>query len=234
MNDPLVSVIIAVKNGEAYLADAIESVLAQTYTRFELIVIDGQSTDKTPLIARSYSQVRYVLQVRPGISEGYNLGIAESRGEFIAFLSSDDYWTPQKLEVQVRHMLRHPELQYTIARIKFYLQDGMAVPPGFNPKLLHGDHVGRIMETLVTRRTAFKIVGTFLPDMAVAGDVDWFARAKDLDIPMDVIPEVLLYKRIHTANLSLSDPQLNNRLLLKILRQSIHRQRRRQAPGDES
>jgi glycosyltransferase involved in cell wall biosynthesis len=74
-NSPLVSVIIAVRNGERFLAQAIESVLNSDYRPIEILIVDGQSEDKTEEIARSYPLVRYICQPNTGISEAYNLGI---------------------------------------------------------------------------------------------------------------------------------------------------------------
>lgn len=224
MNTPLVSVIIAVKNGEPRLAEAIESVLAQTYEPYEIIVVDGQSTDNTGKIARAYKQVRYVCQTGQGIADAYNVGIDAAQGEFVAFLSHDDLWTPNKLSVQVDYLLLHPEIQYTIARVKFFLEQGHLIPPGFRPELFEGDHVAHIMETLVVRKSLFDSLGKFNPDFTVAEDVDWFARANDRNVPMAIIPKVLLHKRIHDTNLSLNS-LVNNHNLLKLLRKSIGRKR---------
>lgn len=224
INLPIVSVIVVVKNGELYLHKAIESILAQTYQAFEIIVVDGQSTDSTEKIAKSFQQVRYVLQTGQGIANAYNQGIDAARGEFIAFLSHDDTWTPNKLNTQVNYLIQHPEIQYTVAKVKFVLEAGHSIPPGFKTELLSGVHVGCIMETLVVRKTLFTAIGKLNPEFTVAEDVDWFARAKDNNIPMAVIPEVLLHKHIHNTNLSLNST-VNNQNLLKIMRQSIARKR---------
>ncbi len=225
MNErPLVSVIIAVRNGERFLAQAIESVLAQTYRPIEIIVIDGHSTDRTPEIAKSYDQARHVLQQNSGIADGYNLGVDEARGPLIAFISHDDLWEPGKLTCQVKHMMQHPDLDYTVTKVSFFLEPGHAIPPGFKKELLDAPQVGRIMETLLVRKTLFDRIGRFNPDLPVAEDVDWYARAKDNDIPMAIIPEVLVRKRIHDTNAS-SNAALNNRQLLTVLRNSIRRQK---------
>ncbi|MCL1467395.1 glycosyltransferase [Argonema galeatum] len=223
-NSPLVSVIIAVKNGERYLARAIESVLAQTYENYEIIVVDGQSIDNTEKIAKSFQQVRYVRQTGEGIADAYNQGIDASRGEFIAFLSHDDTWTTNKLSSQVNYLIQHPEIQYTVAKVKFFLEEGHSIPPGFRPELLSGDSVGCIMETLVVRKPLFAAIGKLNPEFIVAEDVDWFCRAKDNNVTMAVMPEVLLHKHIHNTNLSLNS-SVNNQNLLKIMRQSIERKR---------
>lgn len=224
--NPLVSVIIAVKNGEKYLTTAIESVLKQTYKNknYEIIVIDGNSTDNTSKIAQSYCQIRYFLQNSKGIAQAYNQGIDESKGELIAFLSCDDMWTPEKLETQVEYMINHPEIEYTVAKVKFFLEEGHSPPSGFRTELLKGAHVGKIMETLVVKKSLFAKIGKLNPEFTVAEDVDWFSRCQDAKISMAVISQILLHKRVHDTNLSLNDKQ-NTQNILKLLRQSIKRKR---------
>jgi len=124
----------------------------------------------------------------------------------------------------VNYLIQHPEIQYTIAKVKFVLEDGHSIPPGFRPELLEGEHIGCIMETLVARKALFEAMGKFNPEFKVAEDVDWFSRAKDNNIPIAVMAEVLLHKHIHNTNLSLNSP-VNNQNLLKIMRQSIERKR---------
>ncbi len=226
MSDPLVSVVVAVRNGERYLRAALESVLAQEYEPLEVIVVDGHSDDATAAIATAFADVRWVLQQGTGIAGAYNQGIATAAGALVAFLSHDDVWAPDKLPVQVGYMLAHPTVQYTTARVRFFLEPGCAIPPGFRPELLRGDHVGNIMETLVARRSVFDVVGTFDPKLRTAEDVDWFARAKDAGVPTAVIPRVLLQKRVHDGNASLNAPQ-NDADLMSALRRSIGRKRER-------
>jgi glycosyltransferase involved in cell wall biosynthesis len=224
MNSHLVSIIIVVKNGDRYLGKAIESVLAQSYQPYEILVVDGQSTDNTEEVAKSYEQVRFIRQTGEGIADAYNLGIDSAQGEFIAFLSHDDLWTPDKLTLQIHYLLEHPEVQYTVARVQFFLEEGHAIPPGFREELLTGDRVGYIMETLVARKSLFSEIGKLNPDFIVANDVDWFARAKDRKIESAIIQQVLLHKRVHNTNLSLTS-SVNNDDLLKLLKKSIERQR---------
>jgi glycosyltransferase involved in cell wall biosynthesis len=227
MTNPLVSVIIAVKDGERFLAEAINSVLEQDYRPLEIIVVDGQSVDRSREIASSFEQVRVILQIKRGVADAWNVGIDAANGDFVAFLSHDDLWAPDKLSIQVNHMVEHPEIQYTIARLKFFVQKGLRTPPGFRSSLLEGDHGGRVMETLVARRSVFDTVGTFDVSLSVSEDVDWFARAKDENVPMAMMPEVLLLKRVHDANLTLVAVDECHRNLLSALRRSVVRQRDR-------
>ncbi|MCT7980094.1 glycosyltransferase [Laspinema olomoucense] len=226
MNAPMVSAIIVVKNGERYIARAIDSIMAQTFKDYEIIVVDGHSSDRTLNIAQSYPQVRCVQQKKPGIAEAYNLGIESARGEFIAFLSHDDVWTSNKLSTQINYLLEHPEIQYSVAKVKFILEEGHSIPPGFKPELFEGDRIAYIMETLVARKSLFDSVGKFNSNFTIANDVDWFSRVKDLNISVIAIPEVFLHKYIHDTNLS-NQAQVNNQDLLKLLRQSIERKKQK-------
>lgn len=113
---PLVSAIIPVYNQERYLGSAIDSVLGQTFRDFELIVVDDGSTDRTPEVIASYgSRVRAFRKPNGGGASALNLGIREARGEWIAWLSSDDLWEPTKLERQVAAIRGNPSaaLLYT-------------------------------------------------------------------------------------------------------------------------
>lgn len=112
MKQDLVSVIIPVKDGERFLAGAIESVLRQTYRPIEVIVVDGHSKDGSARIARAYEPVRYLLQSGTGLWTAYNQGIGASQGEFIAFLSSDDWWEAEKVAIQVACFREQPEIEY--------------------------------------------------------------------------------------------------------------------------
>ncbi|WP_101297920.1 glycosyltransferase family 2 protein [Halegenticoccus soli] len=103
-SDPLVSVVLPTYERASVLDEAIESVLAQSYERLELIVVDGGSTDDTPAVVRSFSdpRLRYVRRDRPrGVSAARNDGIRESSGELVAFVDSDDRWREDKLRRQV-------------------------------------------------------------------------------------------------------------------------------------
>jgi len=230
---PSVSVIMPVKNGERFLAQAIQSVLQQDYHPFELIVVDGQSMDGTGQILQGYPSIRHLLQTTLGIANAYNQGIAAATGAYIAFLSHDDRWAPHKLRTQIGLMQAQPELQYTVTRGRFFLEPGYPYPPGLPQARVQGEPVMQVMETLVARREAFQQVGLFTPELSTAEDVDWFARANDLGVPMAVIDEVLLYKRIHDANTSIYS-QENTRNLLVALRASVARKqaiKQRSAPA---
>jgi glycosyltransferase involved in cell wall biosynthesis len=225
MNNITVSVIIAVRNGARFLETAIESVLKQDYMPIEIIIVDGHSTDNTTTIVNSYKDIICISQTNKGVSDAYNLGIKTARGELVAFLSHDDLWVPEKLSTQATYMEQHSDIQFTVANFKYFLEKGCNLPAGFRKSLLEGCHVGRVMETLVARKTVFEKVGFFDTSLTTAEDVDWFSRASDQNVAMAVLPQVLLNKRVHDKNISLNIDQ-NNTNLLSALRKSVQRKNR--------
>jgi glycosyltransferase involved in cell wall biosynthesis len=231
MNEPLVSVVIAVKNGERFLGEAIDSARAQTWSATEILVVDGQSTDRSREIALSYPGVRVVLQQGTGFAGAWNEGIRSARGAYIAFLDSDDCWEPTKLALQVAALETNPACGYALAQTRFFRMEGAALPPGFERVDLDKAHAAPFPSAVLVRRRLFDEVGLFDEQWSIANDVEWFRRVYDYGIGSVLLPEVLVHRRIHGANLSYRppDPSAFNRELLSILKSSLDR--RRKAPA---
>jgi glycosyltransferase involved in cell wall biosynthesis len=222
---PLVSVIIPVYNGARHLRGALESVFAQTYRPFEVIVVDDGSVDDSGIIAQSFPDVRYIHQPNQGVAAARNNGIDVARGEFFAFLDQDDLWTPEKLKLQIDYLLSHPDLGYTLTQQQFFLdKPGGPLPSWFRKELFDSVHTGWVLGTLVVRRTTFEQVGNFETGYSAANDSDWFFRAKAAGIPMAVLPELLLLKRIHEANDSARAKDILSELR-RVVKSSLDRQR---------
>ena len=124
--DPLVSVIIPTYNRETLIRKAIDSVLAQTYRQWEIVVVDDGSEDNTKDVVLSYKNenIFYIYQENRGIAAARNTGIKNSRGSFIAFLDSDDYWRPNKLEKQMKLFFEHPEYGMVASQCASIRTDG--------------------------------------------------------------------------------------------------------------
>ncbi|HHP7245308.1 MAG TPA: glycosyltransferase family 2 protein [Elainellaceae cyanobacterium] len=111
MTHPLVSVIIPAFNGDRFIADAIDSVLGQTYPHVELIVVDDGSSDRSSQVVQSYGdRLRYLWQLNQGVAAARNQGLQGAQGDLIAFLDQDDCYHPQKLEGQVSCLKTQPQL----------------------------------------------------------------------------------------------------------------------------
>ena len=170
---PRVSVIIPTFNCAAFLTKAVESVFAQTYTDYEVIVTDDGSTDGTRgLIAQWEGKVRYFYQPNRGVSSARNLAACRASGEFLAYLDADDVCYPNRLEVQVAFLDAHPECGLVHSDVSILDENGRVIIRSFNreterfpPKgyclmdLLRRGHVS--MPSVMERRICFELTGGF-------------------------------------------------------------------------
>lgn len=226
MDRPLVSVVIAAKNAERYLREALDSVMAQTYDRHETIVVDGHSTDATADIVSAFPDVRHVLQKGNGFAVAWNEGIDVARGDLVALLDSDDLWTRDKLALQVARLQSAPRVDCVLGHLRFFLGGEGPPPPSFRQELLQTPHPGHMPGTLLARRSVFETVGRFGASWEIASDVDWFARLKDSGTPVAMLRDVVLHKRVHDTNLSYTaQAPIYRREMLQVLKASADRQR---------
>jgi len=206
--NPKVSIIIPVYNGSNYLREAIDSALAQTYSDYEVIVVNDGSDDdgKTASIARSYgSRIRYIEKPNGGVASALNAGIRNMKGEYFSWLSHDDAYHPHKLEIQVdylrkgdRGIILYSDYDYMDASSAFLKKRSIAPPPekGMRLALLTGDPVNGC--TTLVPRACFDAAGLFNERLRTIQDYDlWFRLAKKCRFVH--IPQALLKSRIHTG-----------------------------------
>jgi glycosyltransferase involved in cell wall biosynthesis len=209
---PLVSVVIPAFNAERFLGEALASVRAQTYAPVETIVVDDGSSDDTAEVARAHPGITLIEQENSGPSTARNRGYAASSGELIAFHDSDDVMTPDKLTVQVGHMLENPTVGCVLAEQELIVEEGAELPfwvegtkvktvmPPRPPELEDEPMVHPM--TMVVRRETFERVGDFDESMRAAEDFDWMLRAAEKEIEIARLPEVLLRRRVHPDSLT--------------------------------
>ena len=224
--------IIIVRNDERFLADALQSIVQQTRPPDKVLVIDGQSTDRTEQIARSFPGVRYLLQPDLGIANACNLALHIASSEYVAFLDADDRWTPDKLAVQLSFMLAHPHLMYTTTLLRLFYDPDCTPRPGFREEAFAQGIEGRFPGTMLARREVFQRVGPFDPAFALAFEIDWFARAQDAGEQSAVIERVLLHKRIHAQNNSIQQERFRSEGFV-VLRRTLARKRVAQLAATE-
>jgi glycosyltransferase involved in cell wall biosynthesis len=224
---PRISVIIPTYNRKAFVLEAVDSVLAQTYGDYELIVVDDGSVDGTAEALRHYGgQLRYFYQANQGVSMARNRGLALANGEFITFLDSDDLWLPEKLQTQVAFMDEHPEARICYTD-EIWIRRGVRV----NPKKKHAKYSGWIYphclplciispSSALVRRGLFERVGTFDAHLYVCEDYDLWLRVA-ARFPVFFIPQGLIIKRGgHPGQLSCQEwgnDRYRVRALVKIL-----------------
>jgi glycosyltransferase involved in cell wall biosynthesis len=218
---PRVSALICVRDGEAYLAEAIESVLGQTEPPDEVIVAEDSSTDRSAEVARSYAPRVRLIQPEPrGLGGARNAAVEASSGELLAFLDSDDLWEPRKLELQLAAFARDPALDFvfTCAREFASARDAKRFPvrPGTLP--------GGLASALCARREAIERADGFDFDTRLADVLTWLARARELGMRERTLPDVLVRRRVHENNLTRQQRgDLGD--YARVLKQSLDRRR---------
>ena len=198
---PTVSVIIPTYNRAGMLKEAIDSVLTQEYSGFELIVVDDGSTDETSQLLEDYdAKIKHIRQSNQGVSAARNRGIAAASGEFIAFLDSDDLWLPQKLSTQVKFFSDHPDAVINQTEER-WIRNGVRV----NPKKRHLKFSGMIFErslalclvspsAVMIKKSLFDTVGVFDEDLPACEDYDLWLRIS-CRYPVHLIETALIIKR---------------------------------------
>lgn len=201
---PLISCIVPVHNGERFLGEALESILAQTYGRVEIIAVDDGSTDATRTILETYGErVRYVWQANAGPATARNTGIRLARGQFISFLDSDDLWHPEKLARQMARFDASAPLGLCLTRIQnFWMPEVAHEEAAFHDHQRSRAIDGYTSVTLLARRSVFETIGVFDASLKHGDDTDWFLRADARQVPLEIVPEVLVRRRLHASNRS--------------------------------
>jgi glycosyltransferase involved in cell wall biosynthesis len=226
MTAPHISCIIPVFNGEKYLSEAIESILKQTYPFLEIIVVDDGSTDGTATVVSSYrSRIRYVRQSNAGPAMARNLGLSAARGDYLAFLDADDLWHPAKLERQVACFQHRCELELCVTHVQnFWVPELKDEADRFRNHRLTRPLPGYVTQTLLARRALFERVGPFNVALRHGDAQDWFLRAAEEGAVMKLLPDVLVYRRLHHGNFSREVSAAHDDHLL-IIKASLDRRR---------
>jgi glycosyltransferase involved in cell wall biosynthesis len=206
MNHPLVTVIVPVYNGERFVAQAIEAILAQDYPALELIVVDDGSTDATREIVSGYPRALCISQSNAGPSAARNAGIEASTGDLLTFCDCDDMYRPDKVSSQVRHLEQNTDAACVLVHHQAFVEPGTE-PPAWMMK----DDQG--VQSPMIRRRVLETVGGYDPEYRMSETIEWLARMKGAGLRVDVIDNVLVDRRIHGSNLSYERQGLQQSLL---------------------
>ena len=223
----LVSCIIPLYNGERFLREAIESVLAQHHRPIEIIVADDGSTDGSWSILADYAaSVRIVSQSTSGPAATRNLGLRAAQGEFVAFLDADDLWHPRKLELQMARFTVRSDLEacVTLAQL-FWTDEASAEAERYRDHPRAQPLPGYATTTLLARRHVFDVVGEFRTELWFGDATDWFVRASEAGVVLELLPEVLTYHRMHGDNLTRRRSRESRDEFLRIVKDSLERRR---------
>lgn len=198
---PSVSVVIPVFEGERYLGEAIESALRQSVPPTEVIVIDDGSSDGSAALADSFGGVvRCVRQAHAGIGAGRNRGVAEARGELIAFLDADDLWDADKTRLQLAALANDPTLDMVFGHALQFHSAELTPEERARTRVPAAAIAAMVPGGGLFRAAAFARVGPFETQWRVGEFVSWYQHAMELGLRFAVLLPVVLHRRIHTTN----------------------------------
>jgi glycosyltransferase involved in cell wall biosynthesis len=224
MPQPTVSVIVPLYNNRPYIAEALDSALAQSVREVEVIVVDDGSTDGGGEVVRRYETVRLITQPNSGQSVARNRAIEAATGSTFAFLDADDRWEPDKLALQLAAFDADPAADIVFGMVREFHSPEL---PGAAEKALRfgGEAVpGYIPSAMIVRREAFFRVGLFDTGLLHAGYVAWYARAQALGLRVVLVPRLVAWRRLHLTNSGLRSPAYKAEYV-RILKASIDNRR---------
>lgn len=221
---PLISVIIPAYNGARYIAVAVESVLNQTYTNWEIIVINDGSTDSTSQVLQPYlDRIRYIERENQGVAAARNRGIEESQGELVAFLDQDDFFLPDKLTAQVALWNSSPSLGIINSGWRLVNEQGETIsditPWKPFPKLNLETwivHTPLLPSAMMFSRKWLKLVGGFNSEFDSVDDSDLVIRLAALGCEAAWLHQVTVCYRQHDTNVSIKKALKQAELFIKL------------------
>jgi glycosyltransferase involved in cell wall biosynthesis len=223
-NRSLVSVIIPVYNEERYLAQAIESALAQTYRPVEIIIVDDGSTDDSAQVAKRFtSSVQYFHQPHSGLGAVRNYGADLAKGNYLAFLDADDIWMENKLTLQMAVLQSNPEADFVFGHVQQFISPELDENQRNKIYCPAEKMPGYIAGTMVIKRESFVRAGSFETNWQVGEFIDWYIKAKEKGLTSFMLPEVVLKRRLHADNMSRGHDSRND--YVRILKASLDRRR---------
>ena len=189
-----ISVVIPVHNDAKFINDCMRSVLTQSFSEFELIVVDDGSTDDSSHIIDSIKdpRIRSIRIAHAGVAVARNAGVKIAQGELIAFLDADDLWAKHKLMIQLAH---YQAGQLNFTHLREFIDVGSdvihlnAAKPGISPI------------TLLLSQANFLKIGMFQEQLQVAEFIEWQDRAKHCGMQFHVLNNILAFRRIHADNM---------------------------------
>jgi glycosyltransferase involved in cell wall biosynthesis len=231
---PSVSVLMPVYNGARYLAEAVESILAQTFGDFEFVIVDDGSTDRSPALLDEYgkhdTRIRIVRRANTGIVGALNDAIAASRAPLVARMDADDVSEPQRLEKQVTYLREHGECVAVGSRVTgidpygcvLFQSEHKLGHDEIDGELLNGVGWAIVHPVAMLRRDAVEKVGRYRKEWQWVEDLDLFLRLAEIG-KLANLPDQLLRYRQHTESINRTRSAEQARLADACVREAYRR-----------
>jgi glycosyltransferase involved in cell wall biosynthesis len=223
--EPVVTAAIPVRNGEAYLAEAIESILGQSRPCEQVIVVDNGSTDRSAEIARAYSpEVEVIFEPRQGIGCARNAAMRAARGSHVAFLDADDLWDAAKTALQLAAFEADPGLQLVFGHVHQFVSPDLAAEEVAALRVPADPQPGAYIGAMLAMRTAVEAVGPWPEDVKVSDGLTFMLRARELGLEQAMLAETVTLRRVHGENHSIRN-RGERAEFARLLKQSLDRRR---------
>ena len=194
------SIIIPVYNCEDYIADAIKSVMSQSYTPDEIIVVDDGSTDKTVQIVKSFPNVKYFYQNNSGVSVARNSGIKYSTGKYLIFLDADDTLAKESIKQCMKYFIEDPEIEVVRGFYEYTFLNSKLQTLFEQTALLNKNHHGILLGAAIFNRAIFNKIGYFDPSLKAFEDLDLWLRISAGKIDIKNVDVICLHYLQHGRN----------------------------------
>jgi glycosyltransferase involved in cell wall biosynthesis len=214
----MISVIVPVYNGEDFIAAALRSILRQTLAPHEVIVVDDGSTDRSAEIASGFGPpIRVLRQANCGTAMATNAGLAEAKGELLAFLDADDLWADEKLALQSSALASNSQLEAVFGGVVQFIDLDCRVTEPRDIEQQSASFEGIHKNAMLIRRASFDRVGPF-DATTIADHVEWYSRAMRTGIRTEILSQVVAFRRIHRNNGTMSRRSALHQDYLRIAR----------------
>lgn len=220
---PAVTVALPVYNGARFITEAVMSVLRQRNWDVHLVAVDDGSTDDSRAVLRALAaqDCRITLLDQPenlGVAAARNRAIAHRNDPLVAFIDQDDIWASGRLDVAWQALTNDRSLDFVVAYQR-YFTSGESLPGWFRPRWLEAPQPAYVFGAMLGWRTrTWASVGGLDESLRMGDDVDWFIRAKDRGLTSRVLPDVVLERRVHSANTSANTSQFMRELFVLLRR----------------
>jgi glycosyltransferase involved in cell wall biosynthesis len=242
MSGPTVSVVMPVYNAAAYVAEAVRSVLAQTFGDFELVIVDDGSTDRSPAILQRFAggdeRIKVISRPNTGIVGALNDGLAAATGEFVARMDADDVSVPQRFEKQVAFLRDNPRCVAVGSRVigidpcgcELFHSHHKLQHDQIERELLNGVGWSIVHPSAMLRRDAVERVGGYRREYQWVEDLDLFLRLAEVGTLANLPDELLRYRQ-HTESVNRTRSAEQARLADACVREAYHRRGQEPPPG---
>lgn len=218
MSSPDISVIMCVRNGERYIAEALDSLAAQAMPRVETVIVDDGSTDRTVEIAGTHRVNATIIRQKPqGVAVALNAGVDRISGSLVCFLDHDDVWPDGRLKAMRGILDAESACEAVFGQV---VNTNPLLKPVAPPAR------ARLIMTMMVRREVLQRVGPFRTDVSHAANVDWISRAEAGGLRSRFLDQVVLWRRIHGDNMGARDKGTARADMLRVIRDHHNRMRK--------